>query len=60
MKVITKTTVRIGKGKDTKYFPPGEIDVPDAVANDLIKRGVAAAVNAAADDDDKDKDKGSK
>jgi hypothetical protein len=60
MKIETKTTIRVGAGKEAKYLPPGEHDVDDAVAKDLIKRGKAVAIAKAGRQAESDKDDGRK
>lgn len=54
MKVVTSTTVRLGAGKDRKEYAPGEHDLPEAAAKDLIALGAAVpAAKAKADADAK-------
>ncbi|HEY1035551.1 MAG TPA: hypothetical protein VGE09_11280 [Pseudoxanthomonas sp.] len=51
MKIITSVTVRVkGKGDEHEYIAPGEHDLPDDVAKDLLKRGHAKTPAAAAKD----------
>jgi len=46
MKIRTLVTISNGKGKDGKpsYLPPGEVDLPDEAAIDLISRGMAKTI----------------
>lgn len=51
MKIITSVTVRVkGKDDDHEYLSPGEHDLPDAVAKDLLKKGHAKTPAQAAKD----------
>lgn len=54
-KISTTTSVRLGKPGASKVHAPGILTVEDAVADDLIGKGVAVAVESAqapAHDDD--------
>lgn len=55
MKVITHTTVKYKAKDGHKHLAPGEHELPDDVAADLLKRGhaktPAAAAKAAAEAD---------
>lgn len=52
MKIITSVTVRVkNKGDEHDYLAPGEHDLPDEVAKDLLKNGHAKTLAQAAKDD---------
>jgi hypothetical protein len=50
MKIVTSVTVRV-KGKDGhEYLAPGEHDLADAIAKELIEKGHAKTPAKAAED----------